>query len=95
MCHPSWDYSHAGYYFVTICTKGMHNFFGKIENGVMQLNGFGKIVAEEWLKTEEIRKNVKLDQWCIMPNHFHAIIVIEDNSSNAVETHCNASLQTM
>jgi len=83
MRHPRWDYSHAGYYFVTICTKGMYNFFGKIENGVMQLNGVGKIVAEEWLKTEEIRKSIKLDQWCVMPNHFHTIIVIQHN---AVET---------
>jgi len=43
----------------------------------MILNDFGKIVNEEWLKTKEIRKNVDLDEYVIMPNHFHGILIIE------------------
>lgn len=42
----------------------------------------GKIVRDELLKTTQIRSNVKLDEWIIMPNHVHAIIVID----NSVET---------
>ena len=43
----------------------------------MILNNYGKIVEEEWLKTKEIRKNIDLDYYVVMPNHFHGIIIIE------------------
>lgn len=43
----------------------------------MILNKYGKVVEEEWLKTKEIRNNVNLDYYVIMPNHFHGILIIE------------------
>ncbi len=42
------------------------------------MNNIGKIVEEEWLKTKEMRKNVDLDYYAIMPNHFHGNIIILD-----------------
>ena len=75
---PEYDYSQAGYYFVTICTENKKCLFGKVENGKMILNQFGKIVDEEWKKTLEIRKNVLLDAFIIMPNHVHGIIIAGD-----------------
>ncbi len=49
----------------------------------MELSPIGKIVFNEWIKTERIRKNVKLDLFVIMPDHFHAIVLIEnDNNIN-------------
>jgi REP element-mobilizing transposase RayT len=71
-----WDYSAAGYYFVTICTKERRCFFGDVVNGEMVLSPIGEIVAEEWQKTAQIRPNVAMDVWIIMPNHVHGIIVI-------------------
>jgi len=47
----------------------------------MRLSDIGKIVHEEWVKTKSIRKNVELDEFIIMPNHIHGIIII-----NTVET---------
>ncbi|MBA7498091.1 hypothetical protein ES704_00825 [subsurface metagenome] len=44
----------------------------------MFLNKFGVIVKDEWLKTTQLRKNVKLDEYIIMPNHFHGVIILED-----------------
>jgi len=73
-----WDYSWPGYYFVTICTKDRANFFGAVENKKMYLSEIGKIVENEWLKTGQIRKNVKLDKFVVMPNHIHGILVIDD-----------------
>ncbi len=43
------DYSTEGYYFVTICTKKMVEWFGKIENNVMILNECGDIVKRRWI----------------------------------------------
>jgi len=42
----------------------------------MVLNELGKIVEEEWLRTKEIRNNVDLDYYVIMPNHMHGNIII-------------------
>lgn len=65
-----YDYAQAGTYFVTICTNERHCLFGKIINGAMDLNKYGRIVQNEWLKTASIRQNVLLDEFIVMPNHF-------------------------
>lgn len=71
-----YDYSSDGLYFITICIKDRLPYFGQIENNTMYPSKIGDIVIEEWLKTPELRKsmNIELDEFCIMPNHFHAII---------------------
>ena len=77
--YNGYDYAQNGYYFVTICTDEKQHFFGKIVNGGMVLNKIGEIVANEWQKTEIIRKNVFLDEWIVMPNHMHGILIIDNN----------------
>ena len=71
-----YDYSQAGAYFVTICTNDKGCAFGEINDGEMHLNDIGKIVESEWMKTGEIRKNVLIDEFFVMPNHLHGIIII-------------------
>jgi REP element-mobilizing transposase RayT len=80
----NWDYANSGMYFITICTENREHYFGNIENGVMQLSEMGLIVKYEWLKTFLMRPdmNLKMDEYVIMPNHFHAIIIIGDNKYN-------------
>lgn len=82
----SWDYSAVGYYFVTICTRDKLCTLGNMIDGVMWLSPVGKIVADEWQKTTQIRKNVTLDEWVIMPNHLHGIIVIQENETSHTKT---------
>ena len=72
-----YDYSEPNWYYITICTHDKKNLFGEMKNGKMVLNDFGKIVNEEWVKTKELRQNVDLDNYVIMPNHFHGILIIE------------------
>jgi putative transposase len=72
-----YDYSLPGEYFVTICAGGMVECFGNIVDGEMKRNDVGEKVAEEWQRTQEIRNNIMLDEWIVMPNHFHGIIIIE------------------
>ena len=72
-----YDYSSEGLYFITLCIADRKNIFGEIINGGMELNSFGKIAAEEWVKTPEIRKNISLGHFIIMPNHMHGIISID------------------
>ena len=90
-----WNYSLNGIYYVTICTKNRECWFGDIVNGEMKLSRVGKIIANEWVETERIRSYVQLDEWVIMPNHFHGIVIIDnDNVVCNVETHGHVSLQT-
>ena len=81
----SWDYASQGMYFITICTKDRLHFFGEINNGEMNFSEIGKIVETEWIKTPEMRfdMNLELCEFVIMPNHFHAIIIIGKNEYNA------------
>ena len=87
----NWDYTSKGSYFITICTKNRQFYFGDCINGKMKLSNIGETAKNELLKTESMRKNVKLDEWVVMPNHVHAIIIIENPVSDAVETQGVAS----
>jgi len=51
----------------------------------MQLNEFGRIIESEWLKTPQIREKVQLDEYMVMPNHFHGVIVLTDNSRGVLQ----------
>ena len=76
-----YDYSEEGAYFITIVTHGREALFGRVVNGEMVLNPFGRIVKFEWMKSSKIRKEVEIDpdEFVVMPNHIHGIIVINDN----------------
>ena len=62
-------------------------------NEEIQLSVSGQVVKEEWLKTPDMRPEIELDAFTIMPNHFHGIIIIKDKSQiQHVGTHSCASL---
>ena len=72
----SYDYSQQVSYFITLVTQDRLHLFGKIEDGKMMLNSVGKIVEEEWIKTIQLRTNIALGEFIIMPDHMHMIITI-------------------
>jgi putative transposase len=82
---PGRDYARSGRYYVTICTKGKYPWFGDIQNGKMYLSDFGRIVDDEWKRTALIRPYVELNEYVVMPNHFHGIIILK----HRVETPCH------
>ena len=86
-----YDYTQAGGYFVTICTHLNQNLFGEITDQKMILNDIGLIVENEWKRTGEIRKEVTLDEFIVMPNHLHGIIII-DYVADHVGAHGRAPL---
>jgi len=89
-----YDYSQNGAYFITLCAQDRKPIFGKIVSGEMQLSPFGIIVRDEWLKTAEMRKNIEMDEFVVMPNHFHGIIVIDDRGWARLEMNGAADLGT-
>ena len=73
------NYSSDGAYFVTICTMNRKHLFGKIANGAMYLNNFGKIARQYWDEIPNHFDRVIIDEYCIMPNHLHGIIIVGHN----------------
>lgn len=77
---PFHNYGDAGWYFLTICAGRRGEVFGRIVEGEMQLNRFGRVVSEEWERSVSLRPEIELDEWLLMPDHLHAIIVIQFNA---------------
>ncbi len=73
------DYSNPGHYFVTICTRYHTYWLGDITNGQMNLNAAGEIVQAEWDKLPIRFPGLKLDQFIVMPNHLHGILVFTEH----------------
>ena len=78
-----YDYALAGAYFVTIVTRDRQCLFGDIVDDQTRLNLWGKIAQDEWQKSAQIRKEIELDIFIVMPNHIHGIIVITDATGRA------------
>lgn len=81
----SWDYSSPGSYFITICTHGREHFFGAIKNGKMILSEIGKIAERYWREIPDHFSTVRLDEFIVMPNHVHGIIIIEKTATGETD----------
>ncbi len=86
----NWDYGWNGLYFVTICTKNRKCFFGDIVDGKMNLSQIGIIADILWYEIKNHAQNIELDQFTVMPNHIHGILILNGN----VETRHALSLQS-
>ena len=90
-----YDYRQAGAYFLTICTYRHTPLFGMIRNGRMAHNALGKIVRDSWLSMPENRSNLSLDQFVVMPNHVHGIILVgETDATEMSPLQCPSSPAT-
>jgi REP element-mobilizing transposase RayT len=74
-----YDYSQAGAYFITICTYRRKCLFGNIANGAMEPNHFGIIIQETWDALPLHYQYIRLDEFVVMPNHVHGIIIFLDD----------------
>jgi len=81
-----WNYSSPGYYFVTICTFYRENFFSFVKNNKIILSNMGDIIQKNWQNLPNYYSNIKLDEYIVMPNHFHGIIHIVNYCNFMVET---------
>lgn len=71
-----YDYAQAGAYFVTICTQGRECVFGEIVEGEMRLNDAGRMVERWWAELMNKFLSIEINEYIVMPNHFHGIVVI-------------------
>ena len=75
-----YDYSKEGMYFITICIKNRLELLGKIKDNYIELTQEGIIVKECIKQIEKRYINVEIDEYVIMPNHIHMILVINNKT---------------
>lgn len=73
-----YDYSQEGAYFVTICTQNGLLLFGEIVDDKIKLNNAGNMINHWWQELPQKFTNIELDEYIIMPNHMHGIIIINN-----------------
>ena len=86
--HPRlnhYDYSTAGAYFVTICTHNRRCLLSRIVGrglapAEIQYTAYGQIAREQLLSLEERYPSLKIDQYVIMPNHIHIILMLDETA---------------
>jgi len=72
-----WDYRSPGWYFVTMCTQHHTCLLGTITGGRVKFSPAGEIADSELRNLPHHYVNVSIDQFIVMPNHIHAIVVVD------------------
>ena len=89
--HPRmdrYDYSTAGAYFITVCTQNRRCLLSRIVGrglapAEIQYTAYGQIAQEQLLMLEQRYPSLKIDQYVIMPNHIHAILLLEETAGDS------------
>jgi putative transposase len=89
---PHFDYSKAATYFITLCVEKRTCLFGKVETGEVSLSAYGEIAQEEWLKSEQVRPNIRLDAFVVMPNHLHSLVVFLEDDPDGTDVGAHSSV---
>jgi len=80
-----YDYSQAGAYYVTICIQNRECRLGQIRNGIVGLSKAGIMVYQIWFNLENIFDFINVDEFIVMPNHVHGVIVLSNPKSETTE----------
>jgi REP element-mobilizing transposase RayT len=88
-----YDYSNKGCYFVTIDLENKKNLFWEKDNKY-ELNVIGKLADRCWLELES-RFVIKLDEYVIMPNHIHGIIIINRAAGDGINRAATRAARTL
>lgn len=86
-----YDYSQNGAYFVTICTQNRERIFWSACRGELcspaniPLSNIGIAVEREIKKLDTVYDAIRVDKYCIMPDHIHLIIVIDTDENGRTQ----------
>ncbi len=91
-----WDYRLRGWYFVTICAFNRASIFGEIIEGYVRLTRIGQVAESDLQTLADHYNNVEIDAHVVMPNHVHAIVMIDGGHgfSPRVKTNLDSPLRT-
>jgi REP element-mobilizing transposase RayT len=88
-----YDYSQNALYFITFCVKDRICCFGKVVNGQMECNEYGKIAHLQWQWLFSQYPYIVSHAFIVMPNHVHGVIEID--ASRVVRTGRDLSVRDL
>ena len=71
-----YDYSQAGAYYFTVCTRDRKCLFGEVVDSQIHVNRTGQTIQTVWDNLPQFYEGIELDAFVIMPNHVHGVILI-------------------
>jgi putative transposase len=80
-----YDYAQAGMYYVTIVVKHRQHRFGRVINGTVEHSPLGLVADACWKQIPQHHVGVGLDEYVVMPNHVHGIVIINDKQDLGVD----------
>ncbi len=90
-----YDYRTTGYYYITLCTNHRECLMGEIINGQMHLNAAGLMVTQNFITIPERYFGWTIDSLIVMPNHVHAIFVMEGPARGPAPTRETKSMHNI
>ncbi len=78
-----YDYSQSGMYYITMVAQNWLCLFGHVKNGKMILNDAGAMIESVWCDIPKYYSGFDVDEYVVMPNHFHGVIIINDADDRA------------
>ena len=87
----NYDYSTPGAYFITVCTANREKCFWSECRGELSspanipLSNIGIIVNNEIQKLNSVYDAIRVDKYCIMPDHIHFIISINADENGRTQ----------
>lgn len=74
-----YDYSQYGRYFLTVCTKGMREWYGEVRDGKIVVNECGRVAQGCWEEIPRHYDGVELYEFVVTPNHVYGILIINND----------------
>ena len=91
--HPrldNFDYSSNGAYFITICTQNRRCVLSHVVGrglapaaSCIEYTSLGKIAEQQLFLLAARYSCIAIDQYVIMPNHIHAILILKSEAAGA------------
>lgn len=85
------DYSNPAYYFLTFNSHLHKRIFGSVKNAKMNFSEFGKIANRNLLEIPRIWSHTELDEFVVMPNHIHLILIVNEVSDASYASESSTS----
>ena len=79
-----YDYAGDGAYFVTSCAQNRACLFGNISDRQVVLNDAGQMLETVWNELAIRFFRLELDEFIVMLNHFHGILVLSRSPARDV-----------
>lgn len=83
---PGYDYTYPTAYFVTLLAWHHKPVFSQVINHAMHLSEIGALAQREWLRMGQRFAHIELDEFVVMPDHVHGILLLKDLKATIVET---------